>query len=333
VLERRAALDALSAAVARADRLVLLGDVVELRRGPRAAALAAAAGPLRAIAGALRADAELVVLAGNHDHGLIAEALADRARRGEPLGTAAELDPVPALTEALGGRAATLAYPGVWLREDVWATHGHLADRHTTVPMLERVGAGVMARLVREAPGGPTRAEDYEAALAPMYAWIDALAEFGGSGARGDGVSAGAWSAMTGGRSPGLDWRRRALKAGFPVAIAALNRAGVGPLSARLHGGALRRSALAAIDEVARRLSVDARWVVFGHTHRAGPLPGDDPSEWRRPGGGGLVNCGCWVTETAFLEPDPATSPYRAGFAVWVTDEPGRAPELVNLLD
>ena len=62
------------------------------------------------------------------------------------------------------------AYPGVWLRGDVYAIHGHYADRHTTVPMFERLGAGAMARLARDAPTGPARAEDYEAILEPISA-------------------------------------------------------------------------------------------------------------------------------------------------------------------
>ena len=30
------------------------------------------------------------------------------------------------------------AYPGLWLREDVYATHGHYLDCHLTVPTVER---------------------------------------------------------------------------------------------------------------------------------------------------------------------------------------------------
>jgi hypothetical protein len=318
--------------VVRADRLVLLGDVIELRRGARRDALAGARGPLLAITAALPPDAELVFVAGNHDHGLIADALAARDPT-VPLGLAAGLplelgSPVP----ELGPERLRVAYPGVWLRDDVWATHGHYADRHTTVPMFERIGAGVMARIGREDPDGAVRAEDYEAALAPLYAWIDARAEWGGPGGRRDGASAGAWSALTGSRARrGL--RGRALAAGFPLAIAGLNRAGVGPLDTDLSSAALRRGPLSAIGEVTRRLGVSAAHVVFGHTHRAGPLDGDDPAEWRTPSGIRLTNTGCWTRETTFLGRDPARSPYRAGFAVWVEDEPGRPPELVNLLD
>jgi hypothetical protein len=71
--------------------------------------------------------------------------------------------------------------------------------------------------------------------------------------------------------------------------------------------------------------------VIFGHTHRAGPLASDEQAEWRAPGGAALLNTGCWVHEPSFLGPRPAESPYRAGFAARLGDE-GPA-ELVNLLD
>jgi hypothetical protein len=326
---------ALLTAVARADRLVLLGDVIELRQGPLGPALAAAREMLANLSAALPPGAPIVLLAGNHDHALVAPWLT-RRDPATPLGAAATVevvagDPLADVVDALGGAGrTTVAYPGAWVREDVWATHGHYSDRHTTVPMFERLGAGVMARIVREAPGGPTRVEDYEAALAPMYAWIDALAQTG----RGrDGASAGAWSALAGSGGVRRRLRGRVLAAGFPLLVAALNRARIGPLSADLSGPGLRGGALGAIGEVQRRLAPAAAHVVFGHTHRAGPRPTDDAAEWRTPTGAALVNTGCWVREPAFTGPDPSHSPYRTGFAVWVHDTPGTAPELVNLLD
>jgi hypothetical protein len=47
-----------------------------------------------------------------------------------------------------------------------------------------------------------------------------------------------------------------------------------------------------------------------------------------------LINTGCWVEEPAFLGPDPARSPYRAGFGVYVENSSRPTPpRLVNLLD
>jgi hypothetical protein len=124
--------------------------------------------------------------------------------------------------------------------------------------------------------------------------------------------------------------RRRALIATFPVAVAALNTARLGPLRANLSGPELRRAGLRAFGEVIERLGVQARYVIFGHTHRAGPLSGDEPSEWHAPTGAAIVNSGCWVHEPSFLGPSPASSPYRAGFCV-VIDDTG-PPQLHNLL-
>ena len=40
----------------------------------------------------------------------------------------------------------TLAYPGLRLRPDVYATHGHYLDLHLTVPRLESIAASAMGR-------------------------------------------------------------------------------------------------------------------------------------------------------------------------------------------
>ena len=78
-------------------------------------------------------------------------------------------------------------------------------------------------------------------------------------------------------------------------------------------------------------LSVDSGYAIFGHSHRAGPVPDDDPGEWIAPTGARIFNTGCWVYEPAFLGRHPLRSPYRAGFAIRLDDD--GPPELVNLLD
>ena len=121
--------------------------------------------------------------------------------------------------------------------------------------------------------------------------------------------------------------RTRALVRAFPLAVAALNRAGVGPLQADVSGAELRRSGLRAMGEVAARLGLGDAYVVFGHTHRAGPLPGDCQQEWRAASatpssgaGARLVNAGCWVYAPVFLTPKPGESPYWPGTCVLVED-------------
>ncbi|MGZ4231814.1 MAG: metallophosphoesterase [Solirubrobacteraceae bacterium] len=340
VLHRQEALAALLPEVARCDRLVLLGDVLELRQGPVREALSVAEPVLREIGAALGPASEAVIVPGNHDHHLAAPWLARRERDAQPapLGLESAVDWEPA--EALGRVASWLepalvraAYPGVWLRDDVFAIHGHYADRHTTVPMFERLGAGVMARLVRDSADGPGRAEDYEAVLAPIYAWIHAVAQNRTSGAerRADGASSRAWRTLSSDSRKRRSPRRTALKLAFPAAVAGLNRAGVGPLRADISGPELRKAGLAALAATLARLGVRVPCVIFGHTHRAGPLPGDDVHDWRTPEGTSLLNTGCWVYERHFLGRDPSTSPYRPGFCAVLDDE--GPPVLSNLLD
>jgi len=320
------------------DRLVLLGDVIELRHGPLRSALAAAQPVLTALGQSLAPGAELILVPGNHDHHLLGAWFERRDRDGvaDPLGLESQVDwrseeTLGLIASWLGAERLRVTYPGVWLRDDVYATHGHYLDRHTTVPMFERLGAGAMARVVREPDRGPQRAEDYERVLAPIYAWIHSLAQRGGPeyGASSHGASASAWRALA--RSDGRrSWRRRALIVAFPVIVGALNRTGIGPVSTDISSPELRRAALRAFGEVLRRIDVKAEHVIFGHTHRAGPLPGDEASEWEVDGATRLTNSGSWVHEPRFLGSRPDRSPYRAGFAISLGER--GAPELVNLL-
>jgi hypothetical protein len=94
--------------------------------------------------------------------------------------------------------------------------------------------------------------------------------------------------------------------------------------------------------EVAVRLGLGDAYVVFGHTHRAGPLPGDDASEWvgltgtgagdarSRRAGARLVNVGCWTYDSIFLTRKRGESSYWPGTCA-VIGESG-PPELERLL-
>jgi hypothetical protein len=334
VLRRERERAALVARLPEFDRLVLLGDTLELRHGPMREALAAAAPVLSEMSAALGPGREVMVVPGNHDHGLLRGWL--ERREPAPLGLESTVkwdsrEALGAVVLSLAPARVRVAYPGVWLREDIYAIHGHYGDRHNTVPILERLGAGLTVRVAGEPQGGPARAEDYEAALAPMYAWADTVAQSGGLRlGRGGSFQIAAWQRLNG----GAGWRsvsRRAMALGLGVAVAGLNRAGMGPLRPDVSGAALRRGALAGFTEVLGRLGVPAAHVIFGHTHRAGPLLGDDPSEWGGTGGARLVNTGSWVYEPRFIGADRLRSPYRPGFGAIVGDD--GPPELVNLLD
>ena len=338
MLRRAEARSALLEAVAGSQRLVLLGDVLELRHGPMREAFEVAEPVLRALGETLGPGGEVVIVPGNHDHRLLRGWLERRA--GDPgapaLGLDAAVDwreqePLAALAGWLGPAEVRASYPGTWIREDVYATHGHYGDRHTTLPILERLGAGVMARVVRDSEGGPASAEDYEATLGPMYAWIDAVAQSGGvRGRGGGGLQVRAWRALQ--RPRGRRGVRRAgVAVAFPALVGALNRAGLGPLRAEVSGKELGRAALLAFSEVLDRLDLRSAHVIFGHTHRAGPLPGDDLTEWRASTGASMLNTGSWVHEKGLLADSRRESPYRPGFCALVADED--PPQLINLLD
>jgi hypothetical protein len=229
----------------------------------------------------------------------------------------------------LGRERTTLAYPGIWLRDDVYATHGHYLDPHGTVPTFERIGAGAMLRLAGGLPDACV-AEDYERFLAPLYAWMHSAAQRARDGAMGAGAGRAnrAYELLEGdGHKP---VRTRVLLAAFPLGVRGLNLLGLGPLSSDLSGDALRRNGLQAMSEVVRRLGIEAEHVLFGHTHRAGPLPDDDVTEWRTPTGARLHNSGTWVHEGGFLAGAGPESPYWPGSAL-VVGESG-PPELLRLL-
>src|SRR3954469_23036022 len=147
-LARRADLRAaLLEAVAGADRLVVRGDGLELREAPHREAADIAA-PFFAEAGrALGGDGELVVVAGNHDHGLAAGWIDARLQSEPPgfLGLEQRYAPhesgplAERLAQAARPARLELAYPGLWLRDDVYALHGHYAHLHATVPTFERL--------------------------------------------------------------------------------------------------------------------------------------------------------------------------------------------------
>jgi hypothetical protein len=307
-----AALDALAGALEGVRRLVVLGDLLELRHAPAREVLVAARPVLQRLGAAVE---EVVIVAGNHDHALVAGWLDELARTGPPrLGLEQRIEPHRAswaaglVAEALGA-PTTVAYPGLWLRDDVYATHGHYLDLHTTLPSFERLAAGVSLRQLGPVPAHATPS-DYEARLAPVYGWLDAAGAWAPAeiGRGASGAAADAYRMLTAGRQGGL--RSLLAAAGFPAAVAAVNRAGLGPVRADVSGPALRRASLQAMHAVTRHLDIRAEHVLFGHSHRTGPLAGDDRSEW-----GQLWNVGSWVVGAATRETG-AEHPYRAGGAV-----------------
>jgi Calcineurin-like phosphoesterase len=332
-----------------ADRVVLLGDVVELRDLPVGVALAAAR-PFFEELGETLGEREVTLVPGNHDHRL-AEPLLDGlsldgggagdghrpSPAGAPsLGLEHQADPSPGPTalidEWLGPARLRIAYPGVWLREDVYATHGHYMDAHLTLPRAECIAA---ATLVRFAGPPPDRASaaDYERVLRPLYGFFYGVAQArrGRPSRRRAAPSEVAWALLSN-RGKGGGLKRRlavaATRAGFPAGIWALNRLLHSNFEADISTAAISASGVKAAAEMATRLGIDDGHVITGHTHRGGPLEGE--AEWSLPGGGHLHNSGSWVFASAFHHPGTPPSPYWPGTITWI-DESG-PPRRTQLL-
>jgi predicted phosphodiesterase len=323
VLRRAPALEVLLAAVREADRLVLLGDIVELLEGRPTEAMEDAVPVLREIGAAAGRDTELVIVPGNHDFATVRPWLAARALRRRAVGLAArvgrESSPrLTALTRALRPARPVVRYPGVWLADGLYATHGHYLDRHLTPDFVRRAVRPRFARLVGHVPEEAT-AEDYERAGGANFAALTALLAADAPAGMGDAID------RVAGRA------RRAALAAMPHATALLGLAGRSNDTADTLGASLRRAGLAAMGEVVARLGIEADHVVFGHIHRAGPFPDDDADEWVTRTGARLLNSGCWVHEPFLLDGAGPEHPYWPGRAVRLGDD--GVPQLVSLLD
>jgi hypothetical protein len=335
-------------AAGESERVILLGDVVELRERPLAEALELTVPFFEALAEAAP-EIELVIVPGNHDHHLLEEWLtARRLERSPSLGLAerAPADregPLVALARRAGHGDVSLAYPGLWVREDVYATHGHYLDRHLTIPTFERLALAAVERALGppptaatdplEAPAGPTDPDEYERALSPVYAFLFALAQGVSEDRRGPGPSARIWAALSGGATRAQKLRGWLLgSVALPGAVGMANRLGLGPVKPDLSPGAITRAGLAAMGEVVDRLGIEADHVVFGHTHRRGPLDGEPG--WRAPSGAALINSGSWTYMPGMIgSADAAESPYWPGTVIEVDREgPPRARDLLDHL-
>ena len=317
----------LFAGLERADEIVLLGDVLELREQPLRDVLEIAL-PFFEELGEALPHRRITILAGNHDHRLVADWLEEMRLRGHPLGleqrASADVSRIGGLiAEKLPSNTVELAYPGAWLRPGTYATHGHYLDAHMSIPRLEAIAIAATVRATGGIAPPPRTPDDYEAAIAPLYAFAYALAQ-GSSRARrvlGMDLSRRVWKQIDGQR----DLRARALRGvGIPTAVWALNRAGMGPFEAKITGPRLRESGLQAMQALLEALGVDAREVVFGHTHRPGPLPED--TAWSRQ----LFNTGSWLYEPNLIGSSPLSSPYWPGCVLFLSDD--KPPELERLL-
>jgi Calcineurin-like phosphoesterase len=328
--------------IAGADRLVLLGDVLELRELPLPEVLATAS-PFFEELGEAMAGRPIVLVPGNHDHRLAEPLLEQLALAGEPLDLEHRAAPAgEAATRIdawLGSAGLELAYPGIWLRDDVYATHGHYMDCHMSLPRIECVAAAATMRAFGPLPAR-SRPDDYERVLRPVYGLSFALAQAGfvkphalaSTTVRVTRPSERAWKAMSRRNGGGSQARRAVRRAIVGSAISAgihgVNRLLRSNFSADLSAAAISRSGIDAATETATRLAVGGAHVITGHTHRAGP--GENEAEWPLPGGGRLHNTGSWVFADAFHHPGYPPGPYWPGTVTWLED--GDPPRRVQLL-
>ncbi len=315
VLRHAEALEALLGAIAEVERLVLLGDLVELLEGRSARAMQVAEPVLRAVGTRLGSDREVIVVPGNHDAALVRPWLAAQGA-SLPVDASVPIDATPLLarvTSWLEPARVQVRYPGAWLAEGVWATHGHYLDRHLLPESSYGIARGLLGRLPRdgatpvdyERAGGPSLTR-LEALLTrwlprPLAALMDDLHEF---------LRAATMPAI-----PGRLMGNRI--ASFP---------------ALLLGTQMRRASIPALARVVHRLQIDAEWVIFGHVHRRGPLGDDNPRRWQGPGGQPrIANTGCWVHEPLLVHNATPPHAYWPGGAIVL--EPGREPRTIGLLD
>ncbi len=326
----------LAAELRGADRLVLLGDTLELRERPLGAALAHARPTLDDLGAAL-GDVEVILVPGNHDSRL-AEPLLDRLSIDDaPLALDATAEPAAGPTAEIAAALAParlrIAYPGIWLRDDVYATHGHYMDLHLRLPRAECVALAAVSRLVGPLPD-PATPDDYERLVRPLYGLA-----FGAAQAlsrrhrpRDLGPSEAAWELLAGdrpGRTRGRRLKACAARAAFPVVVGGINRLLRADFESDIYGEAIFRSGVDGATELARRLGVDGAHVITGHTHRGGPHLDEDP--WRLPGGGELHNTGNWVFSTPLHRPGTPPNSYWPGTVTWLEDSgPPRRVELLR---
>jgi hypothetical protein len=331
--------------LAGADRVVLLGDVLELRDRPLREVLDLAT-PLFLELGETMAGREIVLMPGNHDHHLLQPWIERRRLDGaaEPLGLEERFEPTEGAARVLAERVrdarVELVYPGIRLRDDVFAMHGHYLDRHLTVPTFERLGVAAVERALggdpsQEDPLDPASEDaaavpdEYERAQAPVYALLFALAQAGGWRNESGNPSARIWAAASGGETRAAKLRGWLLgSVALPGAIGVANRLGLGPVRSDLSAAAISAASLAAIGETVRRLGIEAEHLIFGHTHRRGPLPAEN---WTVGDGMRVYNTGNWVHAPGLLGEAAAESPYWPGTIAVVEDE--GPPRLEHLLD
>ncbi|HKO27794.1 MAG TPA: metallophosphoesterase [Solirubrobacteraceae bacterium] len=296
------------------ERLVLLGDIVELLEKRADRAMEEAEPILRGIGQMLRGR-EVIIVPGNHDRALVAPWLR-RIGSGLALDSRVPVDAtleLASLTSWLAPASVEVHYPGVWLAPGVWATHGHYLDRHLLPESAYGVTRGLLGRLPQ--PGATPI--DYERAGRLSVTRLEAMVI----------------KALPRPLAALAEDLAELIRAStMPLAPRRLLHPGMARFTAGVLGTQMRRASLPALSHVVGRLGIDADWVLFGHVHRLGPLAGDLERRWCGPRGRPrLLNTGSWVYEPLLVHNAIAPHPYWPGGAAILED--GRPPRAVGLLD
>jgi UDP-2,3-diacylglucosamine pyrophosphatase LpxH len=317
VLTRPEPLRRLVSRLDEVDRLVLLGDVLEggsrRSRGGSRRSLGVAEPVLREIGRAMGSGRCVVFVPGNHDRPLIRRWIRER---GDALGTddAVPTDASPVLAQVtswLAPAEVRVHYPGVWLSDRVWATHGHYLDQH----LLPESAFGLWRGRLAPPAGDRAAPADYERRPSRTAAT-----------ARIGGLLPGPLAAM----GEGVAELVRAST--MPLAPRRVLDPRMARLTSLLLGLQMRRASIPAMGRVAQRLGIDADWILFGHVHRLGPVAGEDGDQWQTSEGGPrLANSGSWVYEPLLVHRATPPHPYWPGGAIVVEDE--RDPVAAGLLD
>jgi len=294
VLELAQPLERLLDSVRRYDRLVLLGDVIEMAEAHHTHSFPIAEPVLRAIGGAMRPGSQIVLVPGNHDHALIR---AWAQAQGQALEREAVVphDASPLLAQVvdwLGAERVQVRYPGVWLSDEIWATHGHYLNYY----LRPISSVGLLHPRRRQRAADPRLPAGYErTAGSPAKPHMR------------DGL-------------PPQRWHDRVI----PPVLA--------PLLTRVLARQVRNHSLPALAHAAYALGVQAPWIIFGHVHRLGPMPGDAAPPWAGlTQGQQLVNTGSWRFEPVIDHHIHPPHPYWPGGAVTIEED--GIPKAIGVLD
>jgi UDP-2,3-diacylglucosamine pyrophosphatase LpxH len=282
VLTRPHPLAALLEALDQHDRLVLLGDIIEMQEAHPAQSLPVAEPVLRAIAEHLGEDKQVLIVPGNHDHGLVGAwaraAGPDLARENlVPPDASSALQTVVSWFEAT---RVEVHYPGIWLGDGIWATHGHYLNHY-----LRPVSSYGLRPPTGIQPATPAESE-YIAGDHPGHQHLR------------DGMLPERW----------LD--RHLPKRLAPLSAFLLDR------QMQRHALPAMHWVVQALGVA------EAEWVIFGHVHRRGPRAGDDLARWSGVDGRPLLlNTGSWRYEPVVVRGLDWRASYWPGGAVSIGED------------